>query len=115
MARTAADRTAKVAEARDYGRALGRNAAAHYFRGVGAGDAQKVLVLARRGELAETVFPGTIAERVPAGELARDLAVRPGTKLAADMHEAMVAEWGTAFYGRATDLAEAVLHGDLYA
>jgi hypothetical protein len=114
-ATTTTDRTdAKVAEAAAYGVTLGRNAA-DTVRGVGAADALKVLTLARRGELAEVLGVADIGERVTARSLARDLGVRPGTRLAAAMHEAMVGAWGPAFYAEAIDLAQRVIGGDLYA
>lgn len=112
--RTAAQRAAKIAEAAAYGRALGANGAAHYFYGIGADDAKRVLVLARRGELDAVTFADTIAERVTAQSLARDLGVRPGTELAADMHAAMVAAWGPAFYDHAAGIAQAALSGELH-
>lgn len=107
---------AKVAEAAAYGRSIGRNTADYYLYGLAsAEDAREILALARRGELAEAL--GADPGRVSAGELARDLGVRRGTRLAAAMHEAMTAAWGPAFYDRALShaMAAAGILGDPYA
>jgi hypothetical protein len=96
-------RAARTAKAAGYGTRMGDTAAARILGGIGAADAEKVI--AAHGELG---MPG-IAEAVPERSLARDLGARPGGKLAADMHAAMVAGFESAYRARAIAIAEAAL------
>jgi hypothetical protein len=107
---------AKIAEARDYGRTLGHNRA-DMFRGIGQADAVKVLGEVRARTLAETCGLEAIGERIPAGELARDLGVSMSRNgdVAAAMHAAFCEAYEPGFYERAGELAERAVAGDVWA